>query len=473
MKRGLLALLTLSVLLISFASADSVYFTPITGNDIISSANPSTSSGIVNYNYDAGYAGMGFSILFPLAAPLILEYKIVNAIVNNGITGNIIRNSISPKEITVGVQKDVVGSVSSGPAISEANNTNVPPASTGTSPTIGNCGTVVSDAREQCCRMKGFESWNEDTRACGGNISTVISNHFSEASIGSVLKEHEETQITAVTTGTQSMIKIDKTFYTTSIAQADIVADIISKFAIDKENASSLLKIETGDNEDQQGGNENNQLKVEVNLNHITRITVEKDFVLNSTDQTDIINSIVSESQLTADEITSTMQINNLGDVIREEHRIKFGNITCPDACKCMGSVVRCEFENGTRVMTIYAGNSGNVIIQISGENISTNVILYKSGDHVYGVFAGNDTREVKVLPDEVKNNIKAKIKAQLHKENVTLDDNGTYQYSAEKQARLFLIIPVKVPVQAHVDSSTGIVSNVQSPWWSALAKDE
>ena len=84
-------------------------------------------------------------------------------------------------------------------------------------------------------------------------------------------------------------------------------------------------------------------------------------------------------------------------EVRKEEHRLKFEDVQCPLECECMGSVIRCKFENGTRIMTITAGKSGNIIVQVK-ENMTTNVTLYKSGDKVYGVFTGNETREIKIL---------------------------------------------------------------------------
>ncbi len=288
-------------------------------------------------------------------------------------------------------------------------------------------------------------------------------------------KSREKIEISAEIVGTQSKVKIERAFYINSINLSDISTEIISKFALDKDTASNLLEMEIEDDEeDQERINEESKLEIEVNSNSkFSRVIIEKKYILNSTDREEILNSIVTESQLTADEIKNAIKMRSMKDIRKEEHRLKFENIQCPTNCECTGSVVRCEFENGTRIMTITAGKSGNIIVQVKGENMTTNVTLYKSEDKVYGVFKGNETREVKVLPDQVKEKIKAKIKAKLESEEIILDDEGTYQYNAKKEARLFLVIPVKVEVKAHIDSETGTVSDVESPWWSALAKDE
>lgn len=164
----------------------------------------------------------------------------------------------------------------------------------------------------------------------------------------------------------------------------------------------------------------------------------------------------------------------NISNITKEKNRVRFteNKSQCPDACLCEGSIVRCEFENGTRVMSVYAGNSGNIIVQVSGENLTTNVTLYKSGEKIYGTFAGNKTEEVRMFPDQVKERIRERINANITNENITLDENGTYWYEAEKDSRLFFIFPVKEKVLAMVDAENGTVTGLNSPWWSFLAKD-
>jgi hypothetical protein len=147
-------------------------------------------------------------------------------------------------------------------------------------------------------------------------------------------------------------------------------------------------------------------------------------------------------------------------------------NEECPNNCTCTGSVVKCTMANG-RELTITAGKSGNTIIQVKGENMTTKVVLYKSDGKLYGVFKNNETRVVKMLPDQVKEKIKEKMARQLENENITLDENGTYDYKGEKKARLFFIIPVREKVNAEVDSETGEIVKLGKPWWAFLARDE
>ena len=144
----------------------------------------------------------------------------------------------------------------------------------------------------------------------------------------------------------------------------------------------------------------------------------------------------------------------------------------CPDNCTCTGSVMKCELENGGRQMTITAGKSGNIIVQVKGVNMSTNVTLYKSEGKVYGVFKNNQTRIIKIMPDEVKEKIRAKIKAKLQDEEIELDEDGVYQVQAKKKARLFFILPVREKVKAQIHSETGEIIKIRNPWWGFLARD-
>ena len=164
-----------------------------------------------------------------------------------------------------------------------------------------------------------------------------------------------------------------------------------------------------------------------------------------------------------------------LKEAIKERNRIKATTRAweCPTECTCTGSTIKCTLASG-REMTIIAGNSGNVIVQVKGESMTTNVTLYKSGGKLYGVFRGNETKIVRMLPDQVKERIRERIQARLDNENITLNEDGSYDYTGQKRARLFFIFPVRMMVRAEIDAETGEVIKVSKPkWWGFLAKDE
>lgn len=157
-----------------------------------------------------------------------------------------------------------------------------------------------------------------------------------------------------------------------------------------------------------------------------------------------------------------------------EKNRIHaFENESCPNNCTCTGSVVKCMLADGTREMTVYAGKSGNIIVQIKGVNVSTNVTLYKSDDgKIYIVDKNNETKEVKLLPDQVQEKMKEKLARQLEKENITLNEDGTYDYDGEKNVTVLFFFHAKEKIIAKLNSSTGEIASIKNPWWAFLAKD-
>ena len=156
-------------------------------------------------------------------------------------------------------------------------------------------------------------------------------------------------------------------------------------------------------------------------------------------------------------------------EIKQNQNRIRVLNGTCPDNCTCAGSTVKC-WLNGQRTMTVYAGNSGNVIVQVKGVNGSTNVTLYKSEGKLYGEF-NNETKRIHD-PEQIKEKVREKVKARLEEYNITLNEDGYYQVQTKKKARLFFLFPVREKVKAEVDAETGEVIKVRNPWWGFLARD-
>lgn len=156
-----------------------------------------------------------------------------------------------------------------------------------------------------------------------------------------------------------------------------------------------------------------------------------------------------------------------------EKEELKMYNKTneCPEECNCTGSTVKCIFENGTRIMTVYAGKSGNVIVQIKDMNMSTNVTLYKEDGKMYGTFEGNKTHEI-MFPDEAKERLQNHTRIKLHNESMSLTEEGYYQIEGKKNARLFWLIPVKEHTEAEVNAETGEAVKIRNPWWGFLARD-
>ena len=157
---------------------------------------------------------------------------------------------------------------------------------------------------------------------------------------------------------------------------------------------------------------------------------------------------------------------------IQIRNRLRINQTECPENCTCTGSTIKCELEDGRREMTIRAGNSGNVIVQVKGINMSTNVTLYKSNGEFYGVFGNNQTRKIRVLPDHVQEKIRERIRARLENQSIELDEDGIYRIQGKKKARLFFLFPVREKIRAQIDAETGEIIKIRNPWWGFLARD-
>ncbi len=143
----------------------------------------------------------------------------------------------------------------------------------------------------------------------------------------------------------------------------------------------------------------------------------------------------------------------------------------CPNGCTCTGSVTKCQTQDG-REMIIRAGKSGNTVIQVKGENMTTKVELYRAEGKIYGVFKNNKTKAIEIMPDEVKERIRQRIKARLENQTIELDEDGNYKIQIRKKARLFGLIPIRERVRMQMDPETGEIIKIKNPWWSFLTKD-
>lgn len=161
-------------------------------------------------------------------------------------------------------------------------------------------------------------------------------------------------------------------------------------------------------------------------------------------------------------------------EITQEGNKLKIQSQTqeCPVDCECTGSVTKCQLQEG-REMTIRAGNSGNMIIQSKGVDAETKVELYQSEGEVYGMFKNNQTKNIKIFPDQVEERVRARIKANVESEVIELDEEGVYQVQARKRAKLLGLFSVRERVRMEINSETGEVMRVRTSWWGFLARDE
>jgi len=123
--------------------------------------------------------------------------------------------------------------------------------------------------------------------------------------------------------------------------------------------------------------------------------------------------------------------------------------------------------------MAIFAGKSGNTIIQSKGINASTKVELYHHNGEVYGILGDNETRLIELLPDEVRERVRQRIKAQIEgNETIELNEEGEYEVELEKRSRFLGLFKVKEKMKLKIDSQSGEVLQERAPWWGFLAND-
>lgn len=190
-----------------------------------------------------------------------------------------------------------------------------------------------------------------------------------------------------------------------------------------------------------------------------------------TTNQTDDDNDL-NETEDEEEEENGIRNITQIRKIKQLKNRLQIHlNATeCPDNCTCAGSTIKC-WLNGQREMTVIAGNSGNIIVQVKGTNASTNVTLYKSEGKLYGVFEGNETKRI-MTPEQVQEKIRERKQKRWEEHNITLDEDGYYRVQSKKKARLFFLIPVREKVRTQIDAETGEIIKIRNPWWGFLAND-
>lgn len=171
---------------------------------------------------------------------------------------------------------------------------------------------------------------------------------------------------------------------------------------------------------------------------------------------------------------TSIVGVMKMNEIVKETNKLRVrqeNQSECPENCTCSGSTTKCDIDGG-REMTILAGNSGNTIVQVKGENMSTNVTLYKSDGKLYAITKNNETKRINLLPDQIMERLQTKLQQRSQEYNITLDENGIYQIQTKKRTRFLFIFPTKEKVKVMIDPETGDITKTRSSWWGFLAKD-
>jgi hypothetical protein len=122
--------------------------------------------------------------------------------------------------------------------------------------------------------------------------------------------------------------------------------------------------------------------------------------------------------------------------------------------------------------MTIKAGNSGNIIVQVKGIQAQTQVQLYKEDGKLYGQFKNNITKRI-LSPEQIQEKIQEKLQIRnCSCDNIELNEEEVYEVQTQKQAKLFGLFKVQKKVRLNYDASNGELIKQQNSWWGFLAKD-
>jgi len=156
---------------------------------------------------------------------------------------------------------------------------------------------------------------------------------------------------------------------------------------------------------------------------------------------------------------------------------------TCPTEQESITTTIKIPTENGGGTTNSEdesankATNSKEETISITpSETGSGSVIDYKgikvkaeSTTVVDSELYINETK-VKVMPDTASETAIEKL-GELNF-TIELKDTGKYHIQAEKEARLFFVVPVKEKVSIDIDAENGNIISESGSWWGFLAKN-
>lgn len=160
---------------------------------------------------------------------------------------------------------------------------------------------------------------------------------------------------------------------------------------------------------------------------------------------------------------------------LHERERLEIINTLsegCPEECSCSGAVIKCPFEDTGRIMTIYAGKSGKVIVQVRNDEGKLEIFVYDIGGATYGYLKEDIQKEINFLPEDAFRIAKEKVEGNLEESNIQLEEDGFYNVEIKKKAKLFWIFSVKEKIRTYVDIETGEISKSKNSWWGFLARD-
>lgn len=162
--------------------------------------------------------------------------------------------------------------------------------------------------------------------------------------------------------------------------------------------------------------------------------------------------------------------VEQIRETIKASNRLGLNASNIPDNCTVTGVVIKCGVK-GNRTMVVFAGNSGNIIVQVKGINASTQVQLYKGNQSIYALLNSNQTVLINYLPDQIKDLIMQRLNTTVENESINLTNEGNYSVEFRKQAKFLGLFKVREKMMK-VNPQTGGILEEHAPWWGFLASD-
>ncbi len=128
------------------------------------------------------------------------------------------------------------------------------------------------------------------------------------------------------------------------------------------------------------------------------------------------------------------------------------------------------EPEPASATISISKTGTGEISIQSGKVEVVTSEKVFVVNSKLL-IETSTGTKEIKVMPEEVSEILgtssieTAELKAE--------DEKTAYFVTGTKKAKVLMVFPTEMKVEAKVNAETGEIISMEKPWWSFLAKEE
>ncbi|MCH8915264.1 MAG: hypothetical protein IIA82_05415, partial [Thaumarchaeota archaeon] len=137
------------------------------------------------------------------------------------------------------------------------------------------------------------------------------------------IEDETDLKVQAKIIGDQSRVKVKKEFSTLTIDRTALIDEIIAEFALSRGDADAALKLEI---EEDEGLSERFRVQARVD-DGVAEVRIELKFVLDTTDRNDILDAIVSMTQLSIEQIDEVLDFE-AEDTDEEEVETTINQVT-------------------------------------------------------------------------------------------------------------------------------------------------